>query len=76
MWRNLCEISCGGHFPWTLKVENLRKIRQNFAAFFDCLLRLTGQELHPNFAVGGHGHETCTRKTRRKRDRSYFGNKS
>ena len=49
--RSLCEISCS-HFPWRLKDENPRKFRQNFAAFFVSLFRLTGQKNSPELRSG------------------------
>ena len=53
---NSCEISCR-HLPWKLKAKNSEKIRQSFAAFFANALKLAGQKLHPNFALGGYGHK-------------------
>ena len=55
MWRNLCEISCG-HSPWKY---NLRKIRQNFAAFFASLFRLTDQKFTRISLWGTTGITSC-----------------
>ena len=51
MSRIFREIFCG-HFPWKLKDENLRKFRQNFAAFFADLF----ETFRKNFALGDCGH--------------------
>ena len=57
-------LMCGGicvkfpaaFFPGKRRATICEKFRQNFAAFFAGLFRLTDQKFHPNFALGNYRH--------------------